>query len=101
MSDVHAYRRISDIDRAPGEDAFWYISGGHLCCPWCGESLCHDDASPKDGQYYTQDGESVTTPPEPRDDAIKAYHRACYEHKQTERQAAENTDTVGVNDDER
>lgn len=89
MSDTHAHRKLADDERAPGQDAFWYISGGHLCCPWCGESLCDDDASPKEGVYYTQDGEQVTSPPEPHDDdTVKAYHLACYEHKLTERQAA-------------
>jgi hypothetical protein len=89
MSDVRAHRKVADDDRAPGQDAFWYISREHLCCPWCGESLCHADASPKDGVYYTQAGEQVTYPPEPDgDDTVKAYHRACYQHKQTERQAA-------------
>jgi hypothetical protein len=90
MTDVRAYRKLADDKRAPGQDAFWYISRGHLCCPWCGESLCHDDASPKEGYYVTQDGEPVTAPPEPGDDdTVKAYHRACFQHKQTERQAAE------------
>jgi hypothetical protein len=88
MSDVRGHRKLADDERAPGQDAFWYISRGHLCCPWCGESLCHDDASPKEGRYVTQDGEQVTSPPEPHDDEVKAYHPACYEHKQTERQAA-------------
>jgi hypothetical protein len=94
MSHVRSHRKRADDNRAPGEDAFWYISSGHLCCPWCGESLCHDDARPKAGDYLTQDGEEVTSPPEPGDDdTVKAYHPACYQHKQTERQAAETAQT--------
>jgi hypothetical protein len=90
VSHVRSHRKLAADERAPGEDAFWYISSGHLCCPWCGESLCHDDASPKAGRYLTQDGKQVTIPPEPGDnDTMKAYHPACYRHKQTERQAAE------------
>ena len=94
MTDVRAHRKRAADERAPGQDAFWYISRGHLCCPWCGESFCHDDASPKEGVYYTQDGEQVTSPPEPDgNDTVKAYHPACYQHKQTERNAAAYTAT--------
>lgn len=96
MSHIRSHRKVDDDERAPGQDAIWYISRGHLCCPWCSESLCHADASPKDGAYYTQAGEQVTYPPAPDgDDTVKAYHRACHQHKQTERQAAENADMVG------
>lgn len=67
----------STIER-DGGDQYEYVADGYLWCPTCGECLCHDNGSRKEGPWKTSEGEMVKYPPVPSETDAVAYHPTCY-----------------------